>query len=610
MSTNEHHYHSNENATGAESVHWNLADLYPSHTHESFIADMEEVAHNANVFHDRWKGRIGLASDDEFMMMIQELEHISDTMGKLGSRVRLEWATDSQNETLSAVMQSVSEQLNTIRRQLIFVSIEVREMSDEHVEFLLSSPLLQRYNHWLKFNRTFRSHTLSEPEEILEAEMDMVGINSWIRFYDQVNASSRYDWDGDKLPIQAVMQKSLSADREQRKKAFMSLSKGFIEHISTSTFVYNMMLTDSKLSDQRRNYPTWVSARNMANKISDESVSALVDSVTSRYGIVHRFQELKRILLGIDKGDFWTWDRNAPVLSSGKVWSWDYARDLVSKAYHEFHPQIGSIVDEFFEKNWIDASVRPGKQSGAFASPTVPSAHPYIFMNYSGSQRDIKTLAHELGHGVHQYLSRRQGYFNAGTPLTIAETASVFGEMLVFDSMLRSTTNDEEKLVLLMEKLNDINNTVFRQIAFNRFEHAIHTARRTEGELTTARINELWLETQIPVLGPDVKYHEDYKYWWSYISHFIHTPGYVYAYAFGELLVLALYEIYKEDDESFKDRYIALLSAGGSQAPEDLLKPFGIDLTDHNFWQRGLNFIENLLVQAEEIASRLEKKSS
>lgn len=597
------YYHGEDAATGAESVQWDLSDLYPSYKHESYTRDMHIVEQNAQEFYQRWHGGIASCTDDQMLSAIGELEHIYETIGRLASRVRLEWATDSENFEIAAAMQATIEHLTQIRQNLIFVSVELRNMSDEHFNYLINSPRLTRFKHWLEFNRLFRQHTLSEPEERIDAEKDLVGINAWVRFYDQLHAAMRFEYEGEKLTQQELMRLLQNPDRSIRQRAAESISAGLEKDSLVNTFIFNTVLADCMLDDKRRSYPTWVTSRNMANKISDDSVETLVQSVMSRYDIPERFFFLKRRMLGLS--DFYEWDRNAPATPDTKRWAWEDARSIVSKAYHDFSPIAGNIVDEFFEKNWIDASVKPGKQSGAFASPTVPSVHPYIFMNFNGTHRDVKTLAHELGHGIHQYLAREQGYFNCGTPLTIAETASVFGEMLVFDSLMRNAKSDEEKLTLLMEKLNDINNTVFRQIALNRFENAIHNARRTEGELSTERINELWMQTQQPSFGNSVTLTETYKPWWGYISHFIHTPGYVYAYAFGELLVLALYEIYKEDDESFKDRYIALLSAGGSDSPENLLKPFGIDLADPKFWHRGLNFIDMLLTQAEEIAARV-----
>ncbi len=588
--------------TGAEHVSWNLSDLYPTFNDGAFVDDMNDVKQRAQQFNKRWHGKIVSLGDEEMLQMITQLENINETIGRLATRVRLDWTTNSQNDELNAALQATMENLTTIRRHLIFVSVELRNISDEHFKYLQDSPTLAHYRHWLEFNRQFRKHTLSEAEEVLDAEKDMTGLTAWVRFFDQMQSAKMFNLDGRSVTQQELMQMMAHRDRDVRRKAAEAFTAGLDQSASMNAFVFNTVLADRMLDDRIRGYSSWISSRNMANKISDESVDILVQSVVQRYDIPHRFFALKKRLLGLD--DFYEWDRNAPATEDTQRMSWSEAQEMVSAAYHKFHPSIGAIVDEFFEKNWIDAALRPGKQNGAYASPAVPSVHPYIFMNYTGTQRDVKTLAHELGHGVHQYLSRVQGYFNCSTPLTIAETASVFGEMLVFDSLMNNATNDEKRLTLLMEKLNDIINTVFRQIALNRFEDAIHNARRSEGELSPRRFAELWMQTQLPSYGSEVTISDNYRNWWTYISHFIHTPGYVYAYAFGELLVLALYEIYKEDDESFKQRYIDLLSAGGRDTPDNLLKPFGIDLADPQFWSRGLQFIDSLLTQAEEIVAR------
>ncbi len=593
--------HDFKEPTGAETVSWDLSDLYPEINAGAFAADMQRVASDAAAFAAKWHGKISTCGDEDMLAMITELQKVDEIIGRLMARVRLEWTTDQKNQQLAAAYQSVSEFINKVHTQIIFVSVELRSISEEHFEYLRSSPVLAEFKHWLEFNRQFREHTLSEAEEILDSEKDMTGLSAWVRFYDQTQSVREFELDGEKVSQQELMMRMSNPDRAVRKAAADAFSKGLQDDAMMNAFIFNTIVADRMIDDRIRHYPSWISSRNKANKISDASVETLVQSVVDRYDICERFFMLKRRLLGLS--DFYEYDRNAPATNDTVRVSWTEARALVSKAYHDFHPQVGSIVDEFFEKNWIDAALRPGKRNGAFAASTVPSVHPYIFMNYTGTQRDVKTLAHELGHGVHQYLSRAKGLFNSGTPLTIAETASVFGEMLVFDSLMNQATNDEQRLTLLMEKLNDIVNTVFRQVALNRFEHAMHTARREEGELSVERLSELWMHTQRPSYGKAVQLRDEYSTWWSYISHFLHTPGYVYAYAFGELLVLALYEIYKEDDESFKQRYIDLLSAGGSDTPDNLLKPFGIDLADKHFWSRGLDFIDSLLSQAEDIVN-------
>jgi oligoendopeptidase F len=591
--------------TGAENVEWNLADLYPTIGSGEFLIDFDRIATDAAAFASQWSGRLASLTDDQFLAMLQQLEHLYSTAGRLSARVYLEWTTRSNDEQLIAWLQRVEERLVTVRQQLVFVLIEIRTMPEEAFDRLRTSPLLERYRHWLEFNRSFAPHTLSAAEEKLEAEMDIVGINAWIKLFDQLHARQRYTVGNARLSLQQVMQLLQDADRSKRREAAEALSTGLEQQAPVISYIMNMVLTDAMLSDRRRNYPTWISHRNKANKINDQAVQTLIDAVTSSYDLVARYYQLKRRILGLE--DFYHWDRNAPARLDQTRVDWNTARTLVLEAFDAFEPRMSGIAQLFFERKWIDAPVRPGKQSGAFSAPTVPEVHPYIMLNYTGTPRDVATLAHELGHGVHQYLARKQGYFNAGTPLTIAETASVFGEMLVFDAMLGRASSPGHRLGLLMDKLGDIINTVFRQIALNRFEDAIHTYRRAEGMLTTDVFNELWMQTQRPMYGDSVTLTDDYRWWWAYISHFVHTPGYVYAYAFGELLVLALYQMYKHGTvERFADRYLMLLEAGGSQTPEHLLwHYFEIEISDPNFWQHGLGFIASLVEQAEQLAEEV-----
>ncbi len=591
-----------QTTTGAEQVEWNLADLYPTIESGEFLADFDRIATDARTFAQTWRGTLASLPDDQFLLMLQHLEHIYSTAGRLSSRVYLEWTTNSNDEYLIAWLQRVEEQLVAVRQQLVFVPIEIRTMPDDAFARLVASPLLVQYRHWLEFNRSFAPHTLSEVEERLEAEMDIVGVNAWVKLFDQVHARQRYTIGGERVPLQHVLQSLQDPDRSKRQEAARVLSDGLSELSPLLSYVVNMVLTDAMMSDRRRNYSTWISHRNKANKISDHAVESLVAAVTDAYHLSARYYRLKRRILGLE--DFYEWDRNAPIATDTSRIPWEQARSIVLDAFNAFDQRMSQIARQFFDHQWIDAAVRPGKQSGAYSAPTVPDVHPYIMLNYTGTVRDVATLAHELGHGVHQYLARRQGYFNAGTPLTIAETASVFGEMLVFDAMIERATDDRLRLVLLMDKLGDIVNTVFRQIALNRFEDAIHTYRRNEGMLSSDTFNELWLSTQRPMYGDAVTLTDDYRHWWAHISHFVHTPGYVYAYAFGELLVLTLYQLYKDGAiERFSERYISLLEAGGSDTPERLLqRHFELDITAPDFWQRGLNFIASLLDQAESLA--------
>jgi oligoendopeptidase F len=413
----------------------------------------------------------------------------------------------------------------------------------------------------------------------------------------------RFSLDGEEVAQQQVLSKLHDADPSLRKAAAAAFTDGLKVHNRTLTFIFNTILQDKATDDRLRGYPSWISSRNLSNEVADRDVDALIGAVTGSYGHVHRFYRLKRRLLGLDV--LHDYDRYAPVGEADTHISWDEARRVVTDSYAAFHPELGTIVDRFFEKRWIDAALHPSKRGGAFSHGAVPSAHPYILMNYTGKVRDVQTLAHELGHGVHQYLSREQGVFHADTPLTTAETASVFGEMLVFQRLLANESDPSVRLAMLMGKIDDTMATVYRQVTMNRFEDRIHTLRREEGEMGADQFAEAWMETQSAMYGDSVVLTDDYRWWWSYIPHFLHTPGYVYAYAFGELLVLALYERYTSSGADFPDRYRDLLAAGGSDWPHELVGRMGIDLRDASFWKSGVDMIGRLVDEAEALAQTM-----
>ncbi len=405
------------------------------------------------------------------------------------------------------------------------------------------------------------------------------------------------------VPAEVVLTKLHDVDRDVRQQAATSITGGLDDLKRITTYIFNNILADKASDDGLRSYPTWISSRNMANEVDDQSVEALINAVTSRYDIVARYYNLKRQLLGLD--ELLDYDRYAPLPAADRTYQWEEGREIVLNAFGKFHPRLSEIAGYFFERGWIDGPVRPGKRGGAYAISTVPSVHPYVFLNYQGKPRDVMTLAHELGHGMHMYLSRDQGLLQADTPLTTAETASVFGEMLVFQDLMSHESDAEARLAMLTGKLEDSFATVFRQVSMNRFENSIHTARREEGELPTGRISELWMETQRAMFIDSVTMTDNYGLWWSYIPHFISVPGYVYAYAFGELLVLALYARYQEMGDGFADGYIKMLSAGGSDWPHEIVKPLGIDLTDPDFWNQGLKILDDMVSEAEELAGQV-----
>ena len=444
-------------------------------------------------------------------------------------------------------------------------------------------------------------HVLSEAEEKVLTEKTITGQTAWNRFFDEAMGATRFVLNKRSLTQQETLARLYQADRGVRRRAALAFTKGLKTRLRETAFVFNVTLADKASDDRLRSYPNWMRSRNLDNEISDEAVEVLVDSVARRYDLVARFYRLKRTLLGLD--ELFDYDRYAPVGAAATFRTWKQAQATVLKAYRAFHPRIGAIALEFFEKRWIDAPPGPGKSSGAFSHPAVTTVHPYILMNYSGNIRDIQTLAHELGHGVHQYLSQKQGYLQSRPPLTTSETASVFGEMLVFDHLMKTERDPKVRLSILVGNIDDTIATVFRQIAMHQFEARIHTARRQEGELSVDRLSQLWTETQEEMFQGSVTLKDHYRIWWSYIPHFIHTPGYVYAYAFGKLLVLALYR--QQGRENFAEEYLGLLEAGGSDWPQAMIGKLGVDLDDTELWNQGLSFTEDLIRDAEELADNL-----
>lgn len=595
-----------KDTTGAESVRWKLTDLYPST--EALEADLERADEQADEFAERYRGQIAQLSAGELSEALARFEDLQDRMGRAYTYAYLNWSTDTNDAERGALLQHVREAYTHASQKLIFFELEWATMEDAKAAELLEAEELAEYRHYLELERLQKDHLLSEPEEKILSEKSVTGRSAWNRFFDETLGAARFYIDGEEFTEQEILSKLHEPDRELRRKAAMSLTEGLQKHLRPLTFVFNTILADKASDDRLRGYESWLSSRNLSNEVSDDTVEALVEAVTSRYDLVARYYTIKRKLLGLD--ELLDYDRYAPVGETQTRYSWKEARDVVLDSYSSFHPQMGKITEYFFEREWIDAALAPGKRGGAFSHGAVPSAHPYILMNFTGKIRDVQTLAHELGHGVHQYLSRTQGVLQADTPLTTAEMASVFGEMLVFQRLMKREDDAANKLSMVVGKIDDTIATVFRQVAMNRFEDRIHTARRNEGELSPDDFAEHWISTQKAMFQGSVTLGEHYRFWWSYIPHFLHSPGYVYAYAFGELLVLALYAKFTEDPEGFPDRYLALLEAGGSDWPHVLVGKMDVDLTDPNFWSLGLSAIEDLIVEAETLAEEVESASA
>lgn len=592
-----------EQETGAENITWNLSDLYKGIDDSQLMEDREWLVEEADHFAKSYKGKVAELNANQFYEALKKYESILEILHRMGAFAHLQWTTNTGDSAYGKLLQDITELSSTIQQKLVFFDVEWLKLDEEEAHKIIEHHYLQGYRHFLETSRRYKQHTLEENQEQIMSAKSVSGRQAWVRYFDETLGAARFEIDGEKVTEQEALSKMHSPDRETRKKAHQALTETFKDLSRTLTFVFNTLLADKHTNDKLRNYPSWISARNLDNEIEDEAVDALINSVTGQYGLVQRYYKLKKKLLNYD--ELYDYDRYAPLLANEKTYTWHEARDIILSAYESFHPKLAEVANKFFENNWIDAAVREGKRGGAFSASTVPSAHPYIMVNFTGQIRDVQTLAHELGHGVHQYLSRDQGLLEADTPLTTAETASVFGEMLVFNHLMQDLDDPKERLALLMGKIDDSIATVFRQISMNRFENAIHTERREEGELTKERFSELWRSTQKDLYGDSITLTSEYSLWWSYIPHFLHVPGYVYAYAFGELLVLALYETYRQTDNPsvFTENYLEVLRAGGSDWPENIIGRMGMDINDPEFWNQGLNSILKLVEQAEDLAA-------
>ncbi|MDT6941208.1 M3 family oligoendopeptidase [Brucella pseudogrignonensis] len=582
---------------------WNLADLYPSAESAELKADLEKAAKDAADFEARWKGKLGeeaaKANGVNFADAIKEYEGLSELMGRIASFAGLYYYGDTTDPKRMKLFGDVQQKLTDANTPLIFFSLEINRIDDDVLEkAMASNPSIGHYRPWLEDLRLDKPYELDDKLEQLFHEKSITGYSAWNRLFDETMSSLRFEIDGEELAIEQTLNMLQDADGALRKKASEALAKTFGANLRTFTLITNTLAKDKEISDRWRGFQDIADSRHLANRVEREVVDALSSAVEAAYPrLSHRYYALKAKWLGLEKLE--NWDRNAPLPETPQALiSWDEARKTVLSAYGNFAPEMAEIAKKFFDKNWIDAPVRPGKAPGAFAHPTVPSAHPYVLLNYMGKPRDVMTLAHELGHGVHQVLAGEQGALMASTPLTLAETASVFGEMLTFRSLLERTTNKRERKAMLAQKAEDMINTVVRQIAFYQFERRVHTERR-EGELTSERIGEIWMDVQRESLGDAVNLNPGYETFWTYIPHFIHSPFYVYAYAFGDCLVNSLYAVYQNSEKGFQQKYFDMLKAGGTKHHKELLAPFGLDATDPDFWSKGLSVVEGIIDELE-----------
>ncbi|HET6447862.1 MAG TPA: M3 family oligoendopeptidase [Conexibacter sp.] len=583
-------------------VAWDLEPLVHGAGETGVRALLDEATARAEAFAATHAGKVAELDVTGLGGAMEELAALHELIGRAGSYASLRFAVDTADPAIGALLQHVQERGTAIQSTLLFFELEWAALDDERVEALLADSRLAFCAHHLRNERRYRPYLLSEPEEKILNEKAISARSAWTRLFAELMSSLQVALpDGEEpVSLEQALARLSGADRAERRAAADAVTAALAPGIRTRASIYNTLLHDKAVDDRLRGYPHWLASRNLANEASDASVEALVSAVRARYDIPQRWYRLKARLLGIERlADY---DRGATVATADERFAWADARELVLDAYGSFSPQLGTLARRFFDERWIDAPVRAGKRGGAFCSYTVPSAHPYVLLNYTSRRRDVLTLAHELGHGVHAALAAPQGVFHQSTPLTLAETASVFGEALVFGRLLEAAGTPESRLALLAEAIEGAIATVFRQTAMHRFEHLAHTTRREQGELSVERFSELWSETQAELFGDAVEVTEGYRSWWSYIPHFLNTPGYVYAYAYGQLLALSVYRRYEDEGASFVPDYLRLLSAGGSMAPEQLGRLVGIDLADPGFWDAGLALVEQQLTAAEQAA--------
>jgi len=580
----------------AAEVAWDLEPVLGGRGVDDLLDEATEIAGEVA----RHRGGVADLDTNRLVDVMHALAAVQDLVGRAASYAGLRFAVDTADPARGALLQHVEERTTAIQTELLFFELEWAALPDEQVAALLSDDRLSFCRHHLEVARRYRPHLMSEPEERILTEKALTGRTAWTRLFNELTAAITVDLDGTTMSLEEGLTRLTSPEREERRKAADAVTAGLEPGLRTRAFVFNTLLADKAVDDRLRHFGDWLASRNLDNEASDGSVRALVEAVQSRYDVPQRWYALKARLLGLDRlADY---DRLASVASEDSEIGWREARDLVLQAYGSFSPELAAIARRFFDEPWIDAPVRPGKRPGAFCAPTVPKHHPYLLLNWTARRRDVLTLAHELGHGLHAYLAREQGVFHQSTPLTLAETASVFGETVTFARLLDDTDDPAARLGLLAENIEGQIATVFRQTAMNRFEDRVHTERRREGELSSDRIGELWCETQTAMLGDAVELTEGYRTWWSYIPHFIGTPGYVYAYAYGQLLALSVYRRYEEEGAAFVPAYLELLASGGSRSPEELGRIVGVDLTDPGFWDGGLAIVEQRLEAAEAAA--------
>jgi oligoendopeptidase F len=580
---------------------WDLSDLYGGQNDPKLEADLAAIERDAKAFRERHFGTLAGLEGAALGEGVAAFEKIEERLGRIMSFAELTYAGNQSDPLTAKFFQTMQERVNAISTNILFFTLELNRLDDDELARKLKAPELARYQPWLRDLRAFRPHQLSDEMERLLHEKYVAGRGAWVRLFDETIAALRFPLRGKDLTSAEALHLLSDRDPAMRRDAAKSIGKVFGDNARLFALVTNTLAKDKEIDDKWRHYPRPISARNLSNRVEDAVVDALISSVREAFPrLSHRYYRLKARWFGKEALDYW--DRNAPLPDADEeTIAWPKARDTVLSAYAAFSPDLAEVGRKFFDRSWIDAGVRPGKAPGAFAHPTVPSAHPYLLLNYQGKTRDVMTLAHELGHGVHQVLAAGQGHLMADTPLTLAETASVFGEMLTFRAVLDAEKDPKRRKAMLAGKVEDMLNTVVRQIAFVEFERRVHDERR-KGELTADRIGEVWFDIQRESLGPALRFEDEYRFYWAYIPHFIHSPFYVYAYAFGDCLVNSLYAAYMRAPEEFAEKYLDMLRAGGTKRHQELLAPFGLNAADPAFWRGGLDVVAGLIDELEKVA--------
>jgi oligoendopeptidase F len=602
-------------AAGGEGT-WDLSDLIDlaaagvdatagAGDEAAVTALIDEAEDRAEQFAADLEGKVEELDGAGLIDAMERLAGISDLVGRALNFTHLRFAADTETPAVGALLQRSTERATRIQTRLLFFELEWVAIDDERAEELLATEGLDFCRHHLRMERRYRPHLLSAPEERIVTELSPTGRGAWGRLFDELTSAIRVDLPDaeEEVALDVALARLFDPERERRREAAEAVTGALEPGLRTRAYVFNTLLQDKATMDRLRSYPHWLATRNLSNEASDESVQALVEAVRNRNELARRWYRTKAKLLGIERlADY---DRMAVVGADTEQVDWDEGREIVLTTFESVSPRMSEIAERFMERSWIDVPPRPAKRGGAFSSSTVPSVHPYVLLNWTGRRRDVTTLAHELGHGIHQYLAREQGVFHQNTPLTVAETASVFAEELVLGRLLDQAADARSRLNLLAESMEGQIATVFRQIAMNRFEDRVHNVRRDEGELSVERFGELWAETQTELLGDSVEVTDGYRSWWSYVPHFIGSPGYVYAYAYGQLLALSVYRLYQDRGEELVPSYLEMLASGGSRSPEELARIVGVDLTDPGFWDSGLDLVAEQLDAAEAAAEEV-----